>query len=320
MSVLVIMLRLLLTWRENAALLRASQQEALTDALTGLANRRALALELERAWPPAEDQAPYLLALFDLDGFKHYNDTFGHPTGDALLQRLGRNLAAQLAGRGTAYRMGGDEFCALIDDVAAPDATLRAVAAARSASTARASSSGAPTDRSCCPTEAQSAETALRLADQRMYAQKRGERSSASRQSADVLLRALSERNPELGTHLHDVALLAARRGTAVRAASGGDREHSPGGGAPRRRQGGGPRRDPVQAGPAERDRMELHPPPHPDRRADHRRCPRAPSGRGDRPLDPRKLRRDRIPRRARWRGRSRWGHGSSTSATRSTR
>jgi two-component system, cell cycle response regulator len=60
------------------------------------------------------------------------------------------------------------------------------------------------------PVEARNAEGALRLADQRMYAQKRGERASASRQSAAVLLRALTERNPELGTHLRDVAGLAA--------------------------------------------------------------------------------------------------------------
>jgi two-component system, cell cycle response regulator len=208
LSLLVIMVRLLLTWRENAALLRASQEEALTDALTGLANRRALALELERRMARGEDQAPYLLALFDLDGFKHYNDTFGHPTGDALLQRLGRNLASQLAGRGSAYRMGGDEFCALIDVLEAPDATLRGVAAALSEH-GEGFAIGCSYGSILLPTEAQSTETALRLADQRMYAQKRGERSSASRQSADVLLRALAERNPELGTHLHDVAVLA---------------------------------------------------------------------------------------------------------------
>jgi diguanylate cyclase (GGDEF)-like protein len=190
-------------------LLRASQEEALTDALTGLANRRALALELERRMALGEDRAPYLLALFDLDGFKHYNDTFGHPTGDALLQRLGRNLASQLAGRGRGYRMGGDEFCALIDVVDAADATLRGVAAALSEH-GEGFAIGCSYGSILLPTEAQSAETALRLADQRMYAQKRGERSSASRQSADVLLRALSERNPELGSHLHDVAVLAA--------------------------------------------------------------------------------------------------------------
>jgi HD-GYP domain-containing protein (c-di-GMP phosphodiesterase class II) len=106
--------------------------------------------------------------------------------------------------------MGGDEFCALIDDLDTPDATLKAVAAALS-------EHGEGFTISCSygsillPTEAHNTETALRLADQRMYAQKRGDRSSASRQSADVLLRALAERNPELGSHLRDVAVLASR-------------------------------------------------------------------------------------------------------------
>ncbi len=209
-SLLVIMARLLLTWRENAALLRASQEEALTDALTGLANRRALAFELERRMSLGEEQSPYVLALFDLDGFKHYNDTFGHPTGDALLQRLGRNLESQLEGRGIAYRMGGDEFCAIIDALDTPDATLRAVAAALTEH-GEGFAIGCSYGSVLLPTEAENSETALRLADQRMYAQKRGDRSSASRQSADVLLRALAERNPELGSHLRDVALLASR-------------------------------------------------------------------------------------------------------------
>lgn len=216
LSLQVIMLRLLLTWRENAALLRASRQEALTDALTGLANRRSLAVELERRMSRAEDQRPYVLALFDLDGFKHYNDSFGHPTGDALLQRLGCKLRREMEDKGTVYRMGGDEFCALIDvldnpgsaDEAAAGMTVEAAAAALT-------EHGDGFVIRCSygsillPAEAQSAEAALRLADQRMYAQKRGDRASASRQSADVLLRALTERNLELGSHLRDVADLA---------------------------------------------------------------------------------------------------------------
>jgi diguanylate cyclase (GGDEF)-like protein len=49
--------------------------------------------------------------LFDLNGFKGYNDTFGHPAGDALLIRLAGALAAAMAQHdGTAYRLGGDEF------------------------------------------------------------------------------------------------------------------------------------------------------------------------------------------------------------------
>ncbi|HEY2435809.1 MAG TPA: diguanylate cyclase, partial [Solirubrobacteraceae bacterium] len=209
LSLLVIMARLLLTWRENARLLRASQEEALTDALTGLANRRALALELERRMAMGEERRAYVLALFDLDGFKHYNDTFGHPTGDALLQRLGRNLESRLLGRGTGYRMGGDEFCAVIDVLDAPEVTLKGVAAALSEH-GEGFTIGCSYGSILLPAEAQSAEAALRLADQRMYAQKRGDRSSASRQSADVLVRALAERNPELGSHLQDVAALAA--------------------------------------------------------------------------------------------------------------
>jgi diguanylate cyclase (GGDEF)-like protein len=217
LSLQVIMIRLLLTWRENSALLRASQEEALTDALTGLANRRAMALELERRMALADEQPPYVLALFDLDGFKHYNDSFGHPTGDALLQRLGNKLRSELDGKGTVYRMGGDEFCALIDvldplhDSAEEDGAGSTVQAAAAALTEH----GDGFTIRCSygsillPVEAQSSETALRLADQRMYAQKRGDRASASRQSADVLLRALTERNLELGSHLRDVAELA---------------------------------------------------------------------------------------------------------------
>ena len=88
-------------------------REAETDPLTGLGNRRRLTLDLERRL--AEDRPDCVLALFDLNGFKHYNDTFGHPAGDTLLARLGRNLATFATARGTAYRMGGDEFCALLE-------------------------------------------------------------------------------------------------------------------------------------------------------------------------------------------------------------
>ena len=208
MSLLVIMARLGLTWRENSALLRASQEEALTDALTGLRNRRALAIELERRMVLADEQEPYVLALFDLDGFKHYNDHFGHATGDALLRRLGRNLESQLAGIGTGYRMGGDEFCALIDASHAPESRVRTAASALSEQ-GEGFAIGCSYGSILLPSETQSAESALRIADQRMYARKRSGPASASRQSKDVLLCALVERDPDLGSHLRDVAELA---------------------------------------------------------------------------------------------------------------
>jgi diguanylate cyclase (GGDEF)-like protein len=107
--------------RENTRLLEASRHEAMTDALTGLPNRRKL--DRVRAGERR------MLALFDLNGFKAYNDTFGHPAGDALLARLAAKLAAGAAPIGVAYRMGGDEFCVLLT---ASEPELRRVADALS--------------------------------------------------------------------------------------------------------------------------------------------------------------------------------------------
>src|SRR5919198_4627708 len=207
-SLLAVFARLILSLRENAGMLVASRHEALTDALTGLGNRRALGRELERI--AAGRREPAVLALFDLDGFKHYNDSYGHPAGDALLQRLGAKLAAHVAAIGTAYRMGGDEFCVLLDVEPGRDADAQAADAA-----AALSEYGDGFVITCSfgaiavPGEVAEAEEALRIADQRMYAHKHGGRTSARSQSRDVLLRALAERNPELGEHISGVAELA---------------------------------------------------------------------------------------------------------------
>jgi two-component system, cell cycle response regulator len=209
LSLVAVMARLMLTFRENVAMLRTSRDEALSDALTGLGNRRALARDLACLLPEADDARPLVLVLFDLDGFKHYNDTFGHPAGDALLARLGANLSSYLSGRGTAYRMGGDEFCALFEpggEIADPIIEGAATALTEHGEGFNVTSSyGAIV----LPREAQDATEALRIADQRMYAQKNAGRTSATRQSKDVLVRALTERAPELFTHLEGVADLA---------------------------------------------------------------------------------------------------------------
>ena len=78
-------------------LLERSRSQALTDDLTGLGNRRLLLRELERRLRPSGERRPFVLALFDLNGFKRYNDTFGHPSGDALLVRLAGRLAVAVA-------------------------------------------------------------------------------------------------------------------------------------------------------------------------------------------------------------------------------
>ena len=112
-AIVAAVVRFALTFRENLRTLSTSENEAMTDALTGLGNRRALLLDLERAVTDAGRGRAATLATFDLDGFKAYNDSFGHPAGDALLVRLGRNLTAAVGHSASAYRMGGDEFCVL---------------------------------------------------------------------------------------------------------------------------------------------------------------------------------------------------------------
>src|ERR687887_4040 len=141
--------------------------------------RRAVAGDLERA--VAGDGGPVLLALFDLDGFKHYNDSYGHPAGDALLQRLGAKLAAHVAAIGTAYRMGGDEFCVLLPLGADPDAQADAAALSLTEQ-GDGFAIGASHGAVSVPAEAREPGEALRIADHRMYANKNSGRASARSQ------------------------------------------------------------------------------------------------------------------------------------------
>ena len=102
------------TFRDNLGILDRSRRQAVTDELTDLGNRRRLLADLEadlRAGPPGRQ----VLLLFDLDGFKRYNDVHGHLEGDTMLARLGQALAAAAAPWGEAYRLGGDEFCVLAE-------------------------------------------------------------------------------------------------------------------------------------------------------------------------------------------------------------
>ena len=209
-SLIAVMARATLTFGENVAMLRTSRDEALTDALTGLGNRRALARALDELMPQATAERPLVLALFDLDGFKQYNDTFGHPAGDTLLVRLGGNLSAFLHGRGHAFRMGGDEFCALFQIGGESRDPMVQGAAAALSEHGDGFSIGCSHGAIALPVEASDPIEALRIADQRMYANKHAGRMSAGRQSKDVLLRALAERDPGLGTHSEVVAMAGA--------------------------------------------------------------------------------------------------------------
>ncbi len=190
---------------ENRRLLATSQDEALTDALTGLGNRRALMADLDAT----ADGGQIMLALFDLDGFKQYNDSFGHPAGDALLARLGERLTTTIDGLGRAYRMGGDEFCVIAPVVDGAADGIGALAASALYEDGEGFSIGCSYGVALLPDDTKRPDIALVLADQRMYQHKAAGRTSPSRQSADVLVSLLSERSRALGRHTSGVAALA---------------------------------------------------------------------------------------------------------------
>ena len=197
-------------WRLNEDVRSESAHQAMHDSLTGLPNRRALLADLAERVPEATPERPIILTVFDLNGFKDYNDTFGHPAGDSLLVRVGGRLKDAMAGRAGAYRMGGDEFCT----VAWPGRDNEGSVAESAAEALREHGQGFVVTASCgsvkVPHEASNIEAALRIADKRMYARKGlDSRASAGRQSADVLLKILSERSPSLGVHLDQVTTLA---------------------------------------------------------------------------------------------------------------
>jgi diguanylate cyclase (GGDEF)-like protein len=210
-TLMLVVVRFALALRESQADLETTTQEALTDALTGLANRRALMEDLAAAvvTPPAAGHQR-LLAIFDLDGFKAYNDAYGHPAGDALLARLGGRLQAfAAAGGGGAYRLGGDEFCLLTECTAAAVDGIVGGGGAALSEHGDGFLVTASQGSVLIPSEARTREGALQLADRRMYANKSRERASAGSQSRDVLLSALRERQPELAEHLVGTAALA---------------------------------------------------------------------------------------------------------------
>ncbi len=206
-----VVMRLVLSARENTVLLRAVRHEAVRDPLTDLGNRRAMMSDLEQVL--SERSEPAVLGLFDLDGFKNYNDTYGHPAGDLLLRRLGANLEATVSPHGKAYRLGGDEFCVIVPGT--PDLGTELVARAQSSLgeegegflvTASAGSVALGIETS-------DVSEALRLADTRMYAAKGLKTDSAQSQSHQMLLRVLREREPDLHEHLGGVAALAVEMG-----------------------------------------------------------------------------------------------------------
>ena len=207
-TLIAVAVRLLVGSGENRRLVTMLSRDSVTDPLTGLGNRRRLFGDLDRIFDRGTGTS--YLALFDLDGFKMYNDAFGHSLGDALLHNLGHRLRDTASTVGRAYRLGGDEFCVLIESWAGdPEPAVQRLREALSES-GEGFDIGASCGLVAIGSEAPSANEALRIADQRMYADKGARaRLVEHREARDVLLGVLREHEPNLEHHVEGVAALA---------------------------------------------------------------------------------------------------------------
>jgi diguanylate cyclase len=123
--VLAAIARTAVTFREVRSFNEIKEQ-ARTDELTGLANRRALLEAAGRVLATASAGRPAALLLLDLDGFKEVNDSLGHTSGDLLLRQIGPRLQPALRPGEVLARLGGDEFAVLLPEAGLDEAQERA--------------------------------------------------------------------------------------------------------------------------------------------------------------------------------------------------
>lgn len=158
---------------------------AIHDSLTGLPNRRHLIEVLERTIERAiENGTSSALIYFDLDGFKHINDEYGHTAGDEVLMKIAERLRASNHPGETIARLGGDEFAIVIHEIADAEACMkrsREIATGLS-SLMRVHSAGASGTElaveasfgiAVCPADSTDCDGLIRIADQSMYSAKR---------------------------------------------------------------------------------------------------------------------------------------------------
>jgi diguanylate cyclase (GGDEF)-like protein len=200
-----VFVRMGLTFMDYLMLLDRTRHESKTDSLTGLWNRRALVDDLDEA---IESDAKSVLMLFDLNGFKSYNDRFGHPAGDALLARLGERLQRGVPAGGRAYRLGGDEFCVLVR----VDETKMADVVAETTGNLTEEGEGFRITSSVgtvvLPDEATDTVEALKIVDRRMYRHKGGNRTVGA-EGRGALLGVLEARDSVLAEHTNEVVRLS---------------------------------------------------------------------------------------------------------------
>jgi diguanylate cyclase (GGDEF)-like protein len=170
-TMIAVIARLGITVRENKRLL----EQVRTDQLTGLGNQGRLQVDLAERCARAGEE-PATLLMLDLNGFKRYNDTFGHPAGNEMLSRLGRQLKRSVGDEGSAYRIGGDEFGVLVTCAEGRVEELLKRAAEALTARGKGFELSAAWGAVAIPREADTPAEAMQLADVRMYAQKESRR------------------------------------------------------------------------------------------------------------------------------------------------
>ena len=169
---------------EERDALRAS---ALSDPLTGVANRRSLLERIDyEIARHARNRRSFALLMLDLDGFKLLNDRFGHPAGDDLLRDVAAALAGVIRDQDTLARVGGDEFCVLAPET--EDAGAERLSGRVEAAVARVAagldSLGASVGAAVFPHDGTTAPALMEAADQRLLRVKRDTRPTRPRRRA----------------------------------------------------------------------------------------------------------------------------------------
>jgi diguanylate cyclase (GGDEF)-like protein len=173
--------------------------QAVTDALTGLCNRRGFHQALEAALSRVERSGKRMAVIYlDLDGFKRINDSLGHSAGDQVLRRVAEQLKTALRPYDVLARMGGDEFTALLDSLESPEDAARVaeklieLVSVRQTIEGLDVTLGASIGIACFPECGQTVDGLLRSADMAMYEAKRAGRQQYRFHSPEMNGRARS--------------------------------------------------------------------------------------------------------------------------------
>ncbi|MEO8134459.1 MAG: GGDEF domain-containing protein [Betaproteobacteria bacterium] len=117
--VIIALLSISVLWLEISRLYETIENQAMHDELTGIANRRAIIAQLQRELSRGKrENSPCSIAILDVDHFKHVNDTWGHPTGDKVLQWMANVIGNNIRPYDTLGRYGGEEFLMLMPGTA----------------------------------------------------------------------------------------------------------------------------------------------------------------------------------------------------------